>query len=484
MTTLTFQNPFLLSIGLSASEAGYISAAGYIVAALTNPLWGVLADRTGARRMILVFLCVGVCCMFVITPWVANELSTANKANTTTSWSGKQCQNVSILEEGVKTDHVITVKEIMPLGGAAITDAKHVENNSSTLPSCQRTNHEFLFYTMLFLWILIYILLFPIDGLLNSTVMDVLKSSSTTQTFGQQRLYGSIGAGAASFLGGIAADKFVHPTLSKYSIAFFLLGPSAIMSALMAFLLFRCCQWKRVQPITEAAQDIPVGNGTYVVETQRSVQRRENRLKVMLSVFKNVSNTIIMLTALIQGTLLNTYGSFLFLMIVDELNGSKTSMGFSDLISCVFEAIMFFFTNATIRFFRGPINCVEVCLLSWIIRFLACSYIENPWLIALPQTLHALGYALFEAAMVQHIHDISPKEVKTTMFTLFTSLQCTGGGFLANVIGGPVYAVYGGRVLFKGATTLGSVWLLGLILNFHGGFLLKKLFLCSPCESI
>ena len=118
--------------------------------------------------------------------------------------------------------------------------------------------------------------------------------------------------------------------------------------------------------------------------------------------------------------------------------------------------------------FGGPVPCVELSLLAWIIRLLLMSYIKNPWLMCLPQILQSFTFALYWAAMIQHIHNISSKEVYITLFTLLTSVHFGVGGLLGNVIGGTVYKNYGGSLLFQSTAFVVAIWLLFLVFYFQG----------------
>lgn len=42
MTISTFQNVFLVSIGLSVAQSGFITGMGFVASTLTGPCWGAL----------------------------------------------------------------------------------------------------------------------------------------------------------------------------------------------------------------------------------------------------------------------------------------------------------------------------------------------------------------------------------------------------------------------------------------------------------
>ena len=207
---------------------------------------------------------------------------------------------------------------------------------------------------------------------------------------------------------------------------------------------------------------------------EKEVER--SRVKILMELFGKLDNIVIMFTVLVVGTLRSVTLSFMFMIINDEMNGSKSSMGFSMLVNSFSSAVMFFFTKRLIKVLGGSIVCVELGVLAWVIRLLLISYIKNAWLFALPQVLQAFGFALFWSAMIEYVHQITSKEIYITMFTILSSLQYGAGGFLGNIIGGTVYNDYKGPVLCRSAALLAAGWLIIMLLYFHGiGFIKKQL---------
>lgn len=58
---LPFINIFLVTVGLTYEEAGFISGMCYAFQAVACPLWGFIADTTGQRRLCFIVLCLGKC---------------------------------------------------------------------------------------------------------------------------------------------------------------------------------------------------------------------------------------------------------------------------------------------------------------------------------------------------------------------------------------------------------------------------------------
>ena len=67
---------------------------------------------------------------------------------------------------------------------------------SPTIPSS-----SVLFYAMLGLWVLVFSFMSPLDGLLKSAVMNVLQNNPSSQGYGDQLVYGTLGRSAYKNLG-------------------------------------------------------------------------------------------------------------------------------------------------------------------------------------------------------------------------------------------------------------------------------------------
>ena len=214
---------------------------------------------------------------------------------------------------------------------------------------------------MLGLWVLVFSLISPLDGLLKSAVMNVLQNNPSSQGYGGQLVYGTLGFGIFSFVAGLFADRWDIPTFPKYSMAFFLAVPLMLPLIPLTFWLFKYTQWG-----DEQSSDVDVA-GSGVVANTKAVQEDKcedftkkglilplqtetsppprtiaetsqpprtpvetsppTRTRALINILTNGSTLMILMTCFVVGFIFSTFASFFFLTVREEMEGSKTSMG-------------------------------------------------------------------------------------------------------------------------------------------------------------
>ena len=113
---------------------------------------------------------------------------------------------------------------------------------------------------------------------------------------------------------------------------------------------------------------------------------------------------------------------YLFLIMKDKMHSSKTIMGLSILIGSFSQICMFPLAHKVIHFLKGPINCIIISIFTYGVRLLIISYVTNPFLVFPMQLLHGVCDALFWVAAIQHTQDISPKDIRVTMYTIIANV--------------------------------------------------------------
>ena len=87
---LMYLNVFFTSIGLTATQAGQITGLQAISSLIGALLWGIIADYTGRRKVLMLLLSTGLICLIFPLSWVAgyvNNLVAQNGANITSSFN-------------------------------------------------------------------------------------------------------------------------------------------------------------------------------------------------------------------------------------------------------------------------------------------------------------------------------------------------------------------------------------------------------------
>ena len=82
-------NPFFISLGISKSNAGFITGIAFAIATIAGPLWGILSDYTGRRTLIILIMCFAAAGSIASLPLVANTF--VNPTNNV-----KVCKNLNI----------------------------------------------------------------------------------------------------------------------------------------------------------------------------------------------------------------------------------------------------------------------------------------------------------------------------------------------------------------------------------------------------
>ena len=115
----------------------------------------------------------------------------------------------------------------------------------------------------------------------------------------------------------------------------------------------------------------------------------------------------------------------------------------------------------------GIFASIIIGVLSYFIRFLCISYIQNPIMILPVQTLHSFGFALFWTAVVEHTKNISEQEILTSAIGVMKSYLLLGR-VISALLGGVLYQNYGGRILFRGASIMYAIFTLIMLLYYYG----------------
>ena len=400
---------FLISIGLSASQVGLITGISGVIKCFAGPFWGGLADYTNCHKLILTTLSLFSFGSMVPLPWIGSLINSLypNKS---------LCEN-----QGTNQDIILEQNKICSING------------------------NILFYTMLLMIGTQSIFSSSLPNFLDAAVVNVDIGKNKEVNYGTQRLFVAAGFGISSFIAGLAADHYNHPTLSRYAAVFFVYIPF--------MLLF-----------------IPTGNILlYQVEgrIQRKKDERTPLFRLLLRLFSRMDNVMILLLVFVMGAAKGILFDFLFMLMKDEMKAAKSFMGICTMLACVSEVVIFPFTTKIMTLVGGIFPSIIIGVFSYFIRFLCISYIENPIIILPVQTLHSLGFALFWTAVVEHAKNISNQEILTSALGVMKSSLLLGR-VISALLGGVLYQNYGGRLLFRGASIMYAIFTVIMLLYYYG----------------
>ena len=173
-----------------------------------------------------------------------------------------------------------------------------------------------------------------------------------------------------------------------------------------------------------------------------------------------------MISVMISGLAYETFMNFLFLLMAETMEVSNFVKTLAMTTGGAASIIVFPFSTKIIKFFRGPIPCIALGIFSYFIRYMIMSYTTNPYLMVGIQALQGFGYALSWASILEHTCIISPKEITMTMVTIDGSTHNVASTSIANMFGGFLFQIYGGRVLFRGGAIICGSWSLFMCVYF------------------
>ena len=163
----------------------------------------------------------------------------------------------------------------------------------------------------------------------------------------------------------------------------------------------------------------------------------------------------------------NLFFGYVFLFMRDEMQVSDTLMTLTIVCSTAAEILTFPFTSKLIRFIGDTKLAMIVGIFSYFIRFIVMSFFSSMWIIIPIQLLHGLAFSLSWAAQIEYVQTNTPSGSKVTMFSILTSVHFALGAIIANVLGGELYSLFGGRKLFLGTAVICITWTGVMIMNYN-----------------
>ncbi|GFQ65620.1 major facilitator superfamily domain-containing protein 6 [Trichonephila clavata] len=275
-------------------------------------------------------------------------------------------------------------------------------------------------------------------GMMSANAMFTLSDTACCESvqkfgtdFGRQRLWGAIGWGLMSPVGGLINDY-----TDDYAASWTLM---AIMSVVA---LFNIRRLDLVKP-----------------------QFSQNILKDVGLVLSSGE-----FLAFKTGVLMNGIGTgvtwFYLIWFLTTIGGSRFLCGMVQFVQCFVGEIPFMFYSGWMLKKIGHFNVLTLALMSYCIRFFWYSQLYNPWLVLPTECLHGFTYGLFYVAVASYAKlSAKPGTEATTQAVLFTSHEGLGAG-LGCVLAGIGFDTFGGHKTFLFASIFaGSGMVLSIVLH-------------------
>ena len=392
-----FINPFLVDVGLSPSQAGLITGLRLIGAILGSVLFGMITDYTQKYQVVLSLVSFCAIGVLVPLPWLPKLVG---QQNTT-------CMNFSM--------------------NATTTE----------ISSCAKMDG----YDTLFIAFLCAYLVFAFfDGYIlpyaDMVAMSQVTNSKKKINIGMQRVFIPIGFGIATLIAsGLFKSVPKDMNISKYSVQHFLYPPLVICLVIISYPLLKRARPKRKE----------TSGGGNLIKTLRI-----SLLRPIVAFF--------MITVFIQGFLVGTQASFLF-VLMKTFFPPDILFGITMILASVSGLICYPFAIKIVKRLGGPFPTMGMSLFVNAIRFAAYGYTPSVYLVtALQIFTHGLVISLFNVAKILKTQEISTEENRSTMFGVTNAIYLGVAGITANIVGGLTIEHYGVKVLFRCEAVVSLIW--------------------------
>ncbi|CAL1274952.1 unnamed protein product [Larinioides sclopetarius] len=288
----------------------------------------------------------------------------------------------------------------------------HVEQNLTTDDFSSQS--DFATYQFWLFAILFVALNACNNGIFTLSDTACCESVEKTGTdFGKQRLWGCIGWGMFSPLGG-----FLNDYTGNYVATWILF---VVLSSLA---LWNITKLDLVKP--HISKHIMKDIGT------------------IISSWEFISFQI---GALLSGIGLG-FTFFYLLWFITSIGGSSLLCGLIQTIQSFSGDIPFMFISGWLLRKLGYFNIVTFSLLACCVRFLWYSQLENPWLVLPIEWTHGITYGVFIAAMASFGKmSAKPGTEATTQSVIFSTFDGLGSG-IGNIVAGVGFDYVGGHMMF------------------------------------
>jgi MFS family permease len=289
-------------------------------------------------------------------------------------------------------------------------------------------------------WIAVFFMLTelvgtPVSALLDAGVIELL-GPERRSLYGKQRVWGSLSFGGVA----LAIGAVVSAAGGNFNIYFWNHSVMALIGAFIFLFL----------SVNSVSTPAPLWQSLGIV-------------------FSSIHVFVFFLLITMIGVATGIIGAYLFIML-DELNASRLTMGLATATACLAEMPFLFFSAPLLRTL-GERNMLYLACIGGIIRLVWYTFMTNPWLVIIAETMHGPFFGALWVAAMSYVHKITPPGLGATGQGLMAGLYGGLGNGLGSLVGGVVYQRFGYVVLFRGT----AVWLcFGLIIFFGTNAFFKQ----------
>lgn len=497
---------YFKQLGMTAAQAGTLLGCRPIVEFLSGPFWNQFASRFKKPKLLLLFslgslivFTLGVGLVQPVTNYCVVYVPEGNKScQMMLAPAGKVIRGgaLGILKEAVvggskkepkkgrnrrapQSKIIEKIIDLSSFDSAEDTIAgiapefitkdrvcNYVEQEYGVLVSPPHSTRvyrqpavEQSFMLLLILIVLCEFFSSPALPLADSATLNAVKDQPTE--FGKIRLFASVGWGLAMFIMGVGldySDTFRnHPcpaentTEKNYTLCFVMCTIFMVAAMLLATKFKFDEEVANPNDVAGLVMDTRENEVSHVVAEKaraRQIQAgsSENSLLVALKALASVHLFLFFLSVTVMGGGAGLVFSFLFWHLQD-LGGSPVLFGILSVTNHASEIVAYFYTFKIINKF-GHVRVMYFCLGANVLRFLALSWIDNPWMVLPLQMLQGVVLATVWTCASSYISLIAPAHIKpSAQYILQLCFHGFGKG-IGGIVGGSVISIIGTRLTF------------------------------------
>ncbi|EEC17064.1 conserved hypothetical protein, partial [Ixodes scapularis] len=420
-------------LGLNAASVGLALTVAPFIILLVRPLIGKMADHLQTITLVLnVVLVMEVVGLFVLTATppieVSEQLETGhsflthlNIGNVTSDASvdpanhlctgfGRATVDLRLLEPTSNALKLLSndseLKQNLRLNSDITSSLVCDANCSADLSQCLASTEdphtigqEFLHYQFWVFMIMLFIIRISIStafSLSDTACFEAL--GSAPQDYAMQRLWGTLGWGIVATLSGLLIDT-VNAALgySDHTPGLYLAAALIILQTGVGF------RWNL-----------------------KTAKKSRAVLKNVGPLLKKPRHLCFLLDIFVVGCCSSVHWYYSYWYFTD-LKASKLLMGLTLATQSLLGDLPFMFISGWLIGKLKHINVVRLAFLGFFVKFLAYSYLRNPWYAIGIELLQGPTYGSFYVAMTSYARSISPPGTEATFLSLILGVfDCLG----------------------------------------------------------
>lgn len=411
---LPFLTVYYRYLGMSARQAGIIQSAGQFIT-LTGPTFGLLGDKLRNPKLIWILSLLGQTLFAMLFGLAIKPNSNIRQMEVYCNCNGS---NLSLINMNTNS------------------------TKSSDCASFQLWEGEWVkFAELLSLVLAMQVMLGPTSSIADAFVLTILGDDHRGD-YGKQRAWGAAAWGVSAVGIGFLTDSISECGDINYNIHYYVFGGMLVLSTVFA--LF--------------------------VRAEGELCRHELKLMHSLCALLSQPDVVIFLFGMVvSGAVMTIVDNFLFWFLQD-IGGGQSVMGLSLLAMCTGEVIIFIPSGWMIKTL-GHHGAVTLSLFVYMIRFIAYSFLTDPWYVLLIEPLHGFTFGLCAAACVSYMRVVTTVDMQAGAQTIGYAVRNGLGKGIGNAVAGVVWHHYGAVLTFRGAAVVSAVggglfWIMHLLLVY------------------